>query len=493
MLGKPSNLSDKQLKAKIAEISNNLYEWRNLFLRLLPEVYYRRLWDDGKFMNVYHFAAVKACLSRDTVNRVINMHKRIVNFPSILNLFDEEKVGWSKIEIVASVLDKENEPYFAKRLLEDAASTLKRIVKKIKGKDSPEEEKPLPGANQDKPGDGTEKGKETTPLPASETTTDSKGNQTSQRDENTKTTAESDKGPICESCGHVAGDITHSSGGRELVTLHVDPLVADLYRRLLVEWKKKDVKVRMCDVLEKVALYAFRKGLDVEALLAASNKSSKQEQGGDKEDNTFPKQDENKWWLRQGVQVINYDVKTGACFTRSSSGYQLVKEQEVAYVTSCDKDPIDLAQMRLKAKKYAAEYLRKRLEEGKDLTDYIPVLIRDYLWLRSGGGFCEFPGCRNRAVRIHHLKRFELDPDCDPDGLIYVCQHCHDLFHDSAVANELRPFNEFRVRIEYTDGSPGEHERNRVDAAYRQFRNRYPQCNQLNRKSQRRRHQIRRS
>ena len=530
----PQKMTDKELVAKVKELTDVIYISRDQFIACLIEVKKRKLWDNGRFLSIFHYAKVMACLTEDVTERVFRMYDRIKDYPHILKLFLEAKVSWSKIEIVARVLNKRNARHFAQRLQTNRTSTLKRLVKNIRKRNKRKKERQ----------DGSSKSKETKrPVTASPEGQGASGRSASQttvlgaahqsrangdKEEMAKPepvaaptstqnsfafsqsdasagqgrifgndeTAANKEAVSCEACGHVKGDSVKRGRGRRLVPMMVTPAVRDMYERLLSKWKRKDRKVRMNEVAERVMLAALEMGIDLtfdsecgpdpasdggpckRGEGEASKSKAEEDESGTKPSKKSVNKNESRkvkpasraraWWKRPYVQIINYDVATGAFLTKTYDGWERVCDKDLAYREALTT-PVDLKQLRLEAKEFAAEYIRKHILEGKDITDYIPEFIKYYIELRSQG-FCEFPGCKNRACTIHHLKRFGRDPDCDPDGLGNFCDECEKLFHDGAVKNEFGPFKGFKIREDYIPKTKGEKERANIDAKVRKWR-----------------------
>ena len=620
----PSSMTDKELMDRVDALSKKLYFSRNHFIACLPEIAKRRLWDNGTFTSVGHFAKVKACLKEKTIERVFRLYNKIKYFPSILKLFQEVTVGWSKIEIVRSVLTKRNARHFAKRLLDNNSSTLRRLVKKIRKDNANNGDNSKNADNAKSGGFGTngtnddfaENGSKEAALinPAAhaakeqgtfgfslfdsqavETDSQSLGDDGSGNTNNfsgstnnfsgcantcantcanngannggnngannggnnganngannggntcsnsggktgsntgENSAFECDVDSPCEACGHIKGNSTRPGGGRRLVPMNVTPVVRDMYESLLHKWKRKDKKIMMNDVAERVMLAALEMGIDLtfdsetgpaEYPYGNDNSTEKEndaQRGGDEEsanskncehganrengkngengengenrkncengkncENNAVKSGSKKkkakparldrvFWKRPYVQLINCDVKTGACYTKTYSGWQRVCEQELVSREALPESPIDLKQLRLEAKEYAAEYMRKHKLEGKELTDHIPEFIKFFILLRSQG-FCEFPGCNRRGRKFHHLKRQCLDPDCDPDGIVFDCDECDSLFHDGVVENEFGPFDNFKISVNYVPTTEGEKMRAKIDAKVQSIKREY--------------------
>ena len=539
----PAALSNKELKAWISKISNNVGRWRRLFAAALPEIRRRKIWLKEGFADIYHYSSVKVSFNKKLVTRILNIFDSIEKFSSLKILFTKGTVGWAKFEIVAPVLNNSNCKYFAERLQQDTSDVLDKIVKKIKarreGEQTSRDETSLASRLATAPAPATATAP-ATGTPALELSLDTLPN--SKVYANTKEAYQSsltyssspslkpiaEQSPIfemntlfeiaahqsresrpCLACGHVPGDRVRKRGGREQDALYADPVIIEIFHRFLTHWQQKDKTKRMSDVLERVALFAMHKGIDFPApeLPEMQQESPSSEDASPKDSNASPKDSnvsgkgedvsgkgedvsgkgedgsnknspktfdwtkKSRWHERPYVQIIYYDVKTGACLTPTYKGRLPVDQSELENRPAIDESPIDLEKLRIQMKEYAAKYMERCRANGVDPGGYIPLPIQKYIFLRSGG-ICEFPGCNERAERFHHAKRKSVDPDCDPDGIPHVGLGCHNLFHASAVANELGPFDEFEIRLESQDGSEGEDERNRVDRQFREARDR---------------------
>ena len=160
--------------------------------------------------------------------------------------------------------------------------------------------------------------------------------------------------------------------------------------------------------------------------------------------------------------VVTHDKDKDLYSSRSRNGSFEVEASEVKETSKNFDEPLDLHAMRQRAIARAEQYMLKRLSLRKELTDYIPKLIEDYLFFRSKGYFCEFPGCHCRGFGVHHL-----------DRLVVLCIRHHKLAHDGAIGGEDGPISGLHIDVSLArrraeDGSDAD--RAKIDAIYRHMR-----------------------
>ncbi len=513
-------MSDEKLRHRIACVGSNIHKWRRQFGALLPEIRRRKFWLKEKFIDLTTYAQIKAAFTPGTVDRVLKVYDRVKNHRPLLALFNEAKVSWSKFEIVLTIIRPNNASLLVERLLNDTQTDLRKYVKAYKAahpkefpqkkprpKPKPEtspDERPKPGSDVDNTEGGDDEQTTKRPMPSASRDGD-QGNIIFPGSSGHHDTEAPGEAHICLACGHVAGEEILKVGNRDLEPLYGDPIVNEMYVRELFEWQKSNKKVRMTDVLGAVITYAKNHGLtfdksgleadgsfdltkrktDRDATsdneTASDNRTSSDgtappDRAADEFSETSKDQSANPntgarlWFDYPYVQVINYDVKTGLRYTKTSTGTHFVREKELEYRTDAKGKPEDLQAIRLKAKEKAEEYLAKYMAAGKDVPDYIPRLIRYYLWLRSNGGYCEFPECNQFKITDHHIRRFAENPSADPDGLICFGKFHDRAAHNGAIANEFESFHELRLKFADEDLNPGNEAIDKIDANYRACR-----------------------
>ncbi|MBD3328644.1 hypothetical protein GF340_05075 [Candidatus Peregrinibacteria bacterium] len=102
-------MSDKQLYEKCREYGKAALEARRKFIGLLPEVARRRLWQAKGFESVFHFAAVLAGVSREQVQRVLQLEKRFANKPALKKVLVKGEISVNKLARVASIATEQNQ------------------------------------------------------------------------------------------------------------------------------------------------------------------------------------------------------------------------------------------------------------------------------------------------------------------------------------------------------------------------------------------------
>jgi len=112
------NLSDKELYLICKRYGAEALAARRKFTGLLPEVYAREMAEREKgrswlkkrgFSCIYEFAAKLAGISRDQVNRVLNLGKRLENIPVLRDALVSGDVSANKLARVVSIATAENQ------------------------------------------------------------------------------------------------------------------------------------------------------------------------------------------------------------------------------------------------------------------------------------------------------------------------------------------------------------------------------------------------
>ena len=108
-------ISDRNLLALCRQYGRDAVLLHRKFIGLLPEINRRRLYVQENFQSIYHFAAVLGGVSREQVNRVINMEKTLEDKPLCKALLVQGKVSINKFSR-APIITKENDAEVAKSL-----------------------------------------------------------------------------------------------------------------------------------------------------------------------------------------------------------------------------------------------------------------------------------------------------------------------------------------------------------------------------------------
>jgi hypothetical protein len=106
LLGK---LSDEKLYKLCREYGSNSLRWRWRFAGLLPEVLRRRLYEKKGFRDIEEFAARLAGMSREQVQRVLQLERKFEDKPVLQALLVEGEVSANKLARIASIATTENQ------------------------------------------------------------------------------------------------------------------------------------------------------------------------------------------------------------------------------------------------------------------------------------------------------------------------------------------------------------------------------------------------
>lgn len=119
------NLSDRELYVECKKWGAAALAARRRFAGLLPEVQRRELaalakgrsWLGNRgYGTIYEFAARLAGMSRDQVNRVLNVHEKLSGIPVLQSLLVNGEVSANKLERVIKIASVENQNDLAKKV-----------------------------------------------------------------------------------------------------------------------------------------------------------------------------------------------------------------------------------------------------------------------------------------------------------------------------------------------------------------------------------------
>src|SRR3989338_1390731 len=109
-------LSDKDLYAFCKEYGQKARFWRRRFAGLLPEVERRELYRRRGCGSIYEFAAKLAGMSKESVNKVLQISRKLQDKPRLLEQLETGAQSWSKLEKVAYVATVQTDGEWAERL-----------------------------------------------------------------------------------------------------------------------------------------------------------------------------------------------------------------------------------------------------------------------------------------------------------------------------------------------------------------------------------------
>jgi len=90
----------------------------------------RKLYKKYRCHTLYEFAAKHAGMSQDTVDDIMNVHKKLEDKPILQRLIGKQ--GWSKVKVVATIARPETEKFWAEKVQAMAKGTLKTFVKELR-------------------------------------------------------------------------------------------------------------------------------------------------------------------------------------------------------------------------------------------------------------------------------------------------------------------------------------------------------------------------
>ena len=128
-------LSDSELYSLCKKYGSLSLEARRKFAGLLPEVYRRKLYRRRGFASIHEFAAKLAGMSKESVNKILNLSKKLEGKPELKTQLETGSQGWSKIERVAYIATPENDKELANKVETLSSEALKIYVKELHNKE----------------------------------------------------------------------------------------------------------------------------------------------------------------------------------------------------------------------------------------------------------------------------------------------------------------------------------------------------------------------
>lgn len=109
-------LSDKELYRLCKEYGTAARIWRRRFAGLLPEAMERRLYKKKGFTSIYEFAAKLAGMSKEAVDKVLCIAKKLDDKPILKEQLVSGTQGWTKLERVAYIAKPETDEFWAEKV-----------------------------------------------------------------------------------------------------------------------------------------------------------------------------------------------------------------------------------------------------------------------------------------------------------------------------------------------------------------------------------------
>ncbi len=125
-------MSDKELYAQCKKWGLQALEAKHKFEGLLPEVNRRRLYERRGFETIYDFARIIGGLSRDQVNRVFSVCRKLEDKPVLQKMLIEGRVSVNKLCRITTIATKENQHQIAGEVTTLSQKALEIKVREIK-------------------------------------------------------------------------------------------------------------------------------------------------------------------------------------------------------------------------------------------------------------------------------------------------------------------------------------------------------------------------
>lgn len=109
-------MSDEKLLQLCQLYGKRALIWHRKFIGLLPEVNRRRLYEKRGCQSIFEFAYKLAGLSKEQVQRAIQLERTFVDKPALHKVLVEGKASVSKLAKVASIATLENEEFLAEQV-----------------------------------------------------------------------------------------------------------------------------------------------------------------------------------------------------------------------------------------------------------------------------------------------------------------------------------------------------------------------------------------
>ena len=125
-------LTDRELYERCQKYGSQARIWKQRFCGLLPEVARRNLYHRKGFYSIYDFAAKVGGIGAETVNRILQISKKLEDKPELLHLLESGEQGWSKIAQVAYLATPETDKDLADKVNNLSKSALTAYVENIR-------------------------------------------------------------------------------------------------------------------------------------------------------------------------------------------------------------------------------------------------------------------------------------------------------------------------------------------------------------------------
>lgn len=124
-----TTLTNQQFYVKCAQLGSTAKTAVGAFLALLPEAEERQVYLDHGMRDIFEFAAKVGGISKEQVQRVLQLNKRYTDTPLMQELLLSGKVSVHKLARVASVVTPNNQEFWASKTQLLSSQALATLVK----------------------------------------------------------------------------------------------------------------------------------------------------------------------------------------------------------------------------------------------------------------------------------------------------------------------------------------------------------------------------
>ena len=414
---KISQLSDTELMRICRDCGSNIRKLLKEFAVLLLEIEKRRLYRAHDFHSIYEFAAKVAGMNHATVDAIIDVGKKLDDKPVLKSMIAE--CGWSKMRVIATVATVETQNFWAEKVKTLPKEALQTFVSEVRKQRAGEAEaisqRARLAAISARPANPVGAMHiQATGESASQTATAGGLYQSAKIDQSALFTNSEDIEELIPRSGKLAYT-SHKSN----LNLKLEPQTETNLRIFKQRLEKQTGEVQDWNFVMKKLLEIA--GEHKECRIAGVATAKKQ---------AAPQPTDNNQSLELAPVVAEQNVQVAVPGLAMAGAAGEDREKQLAILR--EKIKISLPKV------------SKR---------HIPAMVKKYLQLKYEGK-CGFPNCKNPADIMHHVHRFILVPNHDPDKIVPLCKKHERLAHQSLIENEDGPPETWRIRMQPDKNSP---------------------------------------
>jgi hypothetical protein len=129
-LGKQKRARVKTLHAQFKKYGRNAQDWKRKCILMLPHIARERVWEAKGFSSIHEYGAKLAGLSRSAVEDALRLMRKVEGKKKIMKVV--ERKGVNAIRPIVSLVNEENEKFWAEKAMEMSNGTLRQYVREMK-------------------------------------------------------------------------------------------------------------------------------------------------------------------------------------------------------------------------------------------------------------------------------------------------------------------------------------------------------------------------